>query len=65
MSLLDEVGEELQEERNDEQADVHAVDIGIGSHDHLVIAQCVESVLDVKGCLQEVELLVFVDHLFG
>ena len=39
MTFLDEVWEELQEERDDEQADVHSIDIGIRSHDHLVVAQ--------------------------
>ena len=62
MSFLDEFREELQEECDDEQPDVHAVDIGIGGHDDLVIAQRVETVLDVESCLQEVELLVLIDH---
>ncbi len=39
VALLDEVGEELQEEGDDEQADVHSVDIGIGSHNHLIVSQ--------------------------
>ena len=65
MALLDEVGEELQEEGDDEQAYVHAVDIGIGSHDYLVVAQRVKSVLNVEGSLEQVELLVLVHHLLG
>ena len=65
MAFLDEFGEELQEEGDDEQADVHAVDIGIGGYNHLVVAQGVESVLYVEGRLQQVELLVLVDHLLG
>ena len=44
---------------------MHAVHVGIGSHDDLVVAQSVEPVLDVERGLQEVELLIFVDHLFG
>ena len=39
MALLDEVWEELEEERDDEQADVHSIDIGIRGHNHLVVAQ--------------------------
>ena len=39
MALLDEVREELQEERDDEQADVHSIHIGIRGHNHLVVAQ--------------------------
>ena len=65
MSLLDEFGEELQEEGYYEQSDVHAVDIGIGCNYYLVVAQGVESVLNVEGCLKQVELLVLVHHLLG
>ena len=65
MSLLDEIWEELQEEGDDEQADVHSVNIGIGSHNHLIISQSVQSVLDIESCLEQVELLVLVNHLLG
>ena len=65
MPFLDQVGEELEEEGDDKQAYVHAVDIGIGGHNHLVIAQRVEPILDIKGSLQQVELLVLVHHLLG
>ena len=61
--FLDEFGEELQEEGDDEQTDVHAVHISIRRHDHLVITQRVEAVFDVKGSLKEVELLVLIHHL--
>ena len=37
MALLDEIWEELKEEGDDEQADVHSVDIRIGCHNHLVV----------------------------
>ena len=65
MPLLDEVGEELQEEGNHEQTDVHAIDIGISGHDNLVVAQSVEAVFDVKCRLQEVEFFVLIDNLLG
>ena len=65
MSLLDEVGEELKEEGYDEQPYMHAVDISIGGHYNLVVAQRVEAVLYVERSLQEVELLVFINHLLG
>ena len=42
---------------------MHAIHIGIGSHDHLIISQSVETLLDVKGCLQQIELLVLIYHL--
>ena len=38
VSLLDELGEELQEEGDDEQSDVHAIDVGIGGYYHLIIS---------------------------
>ena len=43
--------EELQEAGDDKQTNVHSVDIGIGSHDHLVVTQRVETVLYIEGCL--------------
>ena len=65
VSLLDKVGEELKEECDDEQTDVHTVNIGIGSHDNLVVAQGVETILYIEGCLKEVEFLVLVYYLLG
>ena len=65
MAFLDEVGEKLEEEGNHQQADVHAVHIGIGGHDDFVVAQSVDAVLDVECRLQKVELFVFVDHFLG
>ena len=65
MIAFDQVGEELQEEGDQQQPDVHAVDIRVGRNDDLVIAQSVKTILDVKCRLQQVELLVLVDDLFG
>ena len=65
MSCFNELREELEEEGDGEQTDVHAVDIGIGGHDHLIITQVVESILYVESRLKEIELLVLVDHLLG
>ena len=64
MALLDQLGIELQEEGDDQQTDVHTVNIGIGGHDHLIVSQIVKPVLDVQGCLKEVELFILIDHLF-
>ena len=47
MPLLDEFGEELQEESDDEQTDVHTVDIGIGGHNHFVVTKRIETLLNV------------------
>ena len=63
VARADHVGEELQEERGEQQADVHAVHIGVGGDDHLVVTQVLHVLLDVERRLQEVELLVLVDHL--
>ena len=65
MVVADDVGEELQEEREQQQADVHAVDVGVGGDDDLVVAQAVEAVLDVERGLEEVEFLVLVDDFLG
>ena len=48
VALLDEVGEELQEEGDHQEADVHTVDIGIGSYDDLVVAQALEALLNIE-----------------
>ena len=65
MSFLYQVGEELQEERDDEQADVHTVHIGIGGNNHFVITQSFDTVFNVQRGLQQVELFVFINHFFG
>ena len=65
MSGLDQFGEELQEEGYHKEADVHAVDIGIGGYDDFVVAESVYAVFDVEGSLQEVEFFVFIDDFLG
>ena len=47
MPFLDEFGEELQEESDDEQSDVHAIDIGICGHDNFVVTQRVNSLFNI------------------
>ena len=65
MAVADHVGEELQEERDEQQPDVHAVHVGVGGDDDLVVAQAVEAVLNIESGLEEVKLLVLVDDLLG
>ena len=65
MVALDQVGEELQEEGDQQQADVHAIHIGIGRNDHLVITESIQAILDVQSGLQQVELLVLIHNLLG
>lgn len=49
MTFLYQVGEELQEEGNHQQADVHTVHIGIGGHDYLIISESVEPFFNVQA----------------
>jgi len=65
MPLLDEVGEVLEEEGEHEQAYVHAVDIGIGGYDYLVVAQTVDAVFYIECSLKEAEFLVGVQFFFS
>ena len=65
MPFLYEVGEKLEEECEEQQAYVHAVDVGIRRDNHVVVAEAVDSVLYVEGGLQQVEFLVFVNHFAG
>ena len=44
---------------------MHPVDVGVRRDNDLVVTKAVESVLDVEGGLQQVELLVLIDHFFG
>jgi hypothetical protein len=45
---LHEVGEELEEEGDHQQADVHAVHIGIGGEHDAVVAQLFEVFFDLQ-----------------
>ena len=58
-------GEELQEEGDNKQSDMHAIDIGNGGDNDLIIAQRVKSILNVESNLQEVEFFILIDHLLG
>ena len=44
---------------------MHAVDVGIGGDDDLVVAQPIEALLDVERGLEQVKFLVLVDDLLG
>ena len=51
VTFFDKFREELEEEGDDEQSDMHAIDVGVGGDDDFVVAQCVEAVFDVEGSL--------------
>ncbi len=61
MAFLYQVGEELQDVGEQQQAYVHSVDIGIGGYDYFVVTQVVDAVLDVQGCAKKRKLIVLVD----
>ena len=65
MSVAHQIRIELQEESEHQQTYVHAVDIGIGGDDDVVVAQVFDVLLDVQGGLQQVEFFVFVTHFLG
>ena len=65
MIVADDVGEKLEEEGEQQQADVHAIHVRIGGHDDAVIAKAVESLLDIERRLEEVKFLVLVNDFFG
>ena len=44
---------------------MHSINIGISSHNDLIITQCVKSLFDIKGSLKQIELLVLIDNLLG
>ena len=64
MIVADDVRKKLQEKREQQQTDVHAVDVGIGGDHDLVITQSIEPLLDVQCRLEQVKLLVLVNDLF-
>ena len=47
MAVAHQVGIELEEKGEHQQADVHAVDIGIGGDDDVVVAQVLDVLVDV------------------
>ena len=65
MPLSDQFGKILQKKGEEQQPDVHAVDISIGRDDHPVVTEVFQSVLDGKCVLEQVELLILVDDLAG
>ena len=65
MAVAHEVRIELEEEGEHQQADVHAVDIGISGDDDVVVAQILDIFVDVQGGLQQIELFVLVTHFLG
>ena len=60
-----QIGEELQKEGHQQQADVHTVHIGIGSYYDVVVTDAVQTVFYIQRVLQQVKLFVLVHYFFG
>lgn len=60
VSCAYELGVEAEEEGYQQQADVQAVDIGIGGNHDVVVAKVLDGFVDVEGVVEKVELDVFV-----
>ena len=65
MIPFDQVGEELQKESDQQQTDVHTVDIGIGCYDDFVISQTFQTIFDIESGLKQVEFFILVNDLFS
>ena len=63
VALDDELLEVAQEVGEQQVADVHAVDVGVGGDHDLRVAQAVDAVLDAERAHQVVELFVLVDRV--
>ena len=44
---------------------MHAIHIGIGSNNDIVVAQVLQTVFNVEGMLKKIEFFVLVDDLLG
>ena len=56
------IGDVIKKVGEQQQTNVHAIDIGIGGDDDIVVTESLQTVLDVEGRVEEAQLLVFV-HL--
>ena len=65
MPILHQVWEKLEEIGHDQQANVHAVHIRIGSNYNLSVTEIFDAVLNVECMLKEVKLLILINHLLG
>ena len=65
MSLTNQFREELQEEGNDKQTYMHAVNIGVSGHNHLIIPKRIHTLFNIECSLKQVELLILINYLFG
>ena len=60
-----QVWEKLEEERHDEQANVHTIYVRIGGYYYIVIAQSFQPFFYIQCVLQQVELLILIHYFFS
>ena len=65
MIILYNFRKELQEERYQQQSDVHTINIGIGSNYYIFVPDIFNAFFNIKGCLQKIELIVLINNLLG
>ena len=63
MSATNHLREELEEERDHEQTDVHPIHIGIGGQNDVLVTQVIDAFFNVQRRLEEVKLLVLINDL--
>ena len=63
MAFPDKIREELQEECQKQQTDMHAVNICVSGYDHIVVTKVFHTFLNIQCSLQQVELLILVNDL--
>jgi hypothetical protein len=64
MTMPYKVWKKLKKKREQEQADVHAVHIGISGDDNLAVSQAFQPIFNIQRMLQQIEFFIFIDNLF-
>ena len=63
MITLNQVREELEEKGNQQETDMHSIDIGIRSNDNLIITKSFQAVFNIECGLQKIELFILIHNL--
>jgi hypothetical protein len=58
-------GKNCRKKGHQQQPDVHAIHIGIGCDDDIVVPQSFQPIFNIQRMLQQVEFFVLVHHFFG
>src|SRR5690606_4265258 len=65
MSFLYQFRKKLKDKRNQQQTNVHPINISIRGDYDVVISQIFHRIFNIQRSLQQVEFLVFVNYFFG